>query len=190
MKTQQENPDHAALVEHSVAFLDTVQSMTPGPETEIWLNQTYGPDSDLYQTLARLVTRGVRDGWAANIEVDGPRYRRSLIAAPSERTRYFSITTVYMASTIHADDLCGRTYRGQYHAHPYGEFNMIVPLDPDAALKGPEGWCHAGWTAPAPGSAHYPEATGGALIALFYLPAGRIRYCPAPTEPAENPSRL
>ena len=35
-------------------------------------------------------------------------------------------------------------------------------------------WQGAGWTAPDPGSRHYPEVKGGALIALFYLPAGRI----------------
>ncbi|MGB6008994.1 DUF4863 family protein [Castellaniella sp.] len=190
MKTQQENTDREALIAHSAAFLETVQGMTPGPDTEIWLNRQHGPDSDLYRTLAQLVKKGVRDGWAANIEVDGPRYRRSLIAAPEERTRYFSITAVYMAANDHAADPREQTYRGQYHAHPYGEFNMIVPLDQNAALKGPEGWCHAGWTAPAPGSEHYPEATGGALIALFYLPAGRIRYCPAPTDPHGNASRI
>jgi hypothetical protein len=67
-------------------------------------------------------------------------------------------------------------YRGQDHAHPYGELNMVVPLDPTAQLAGPQGWCGAGWTAPAPGSHHYPEVRGGALIALFYLPAGRISY--------------
>ena len=59
-------------------------------------------------------------------------------------------------------------YRGQYHAHPYGEFNMVVPLAPDAALNGPNGWCAGGWTAPAPGSHHYPESKGGPVIALFF----------------------
>jgi hypothetical protein len=29
---------------------------------------------------------------------------------------------------------------------------------------------------PAPGSHHFPEAKGGAVIALFFLPAGRIAY--------------
>jgi hypothetical protein len=67
-------------------------------------------------------------------------------------------------------------YRGQYHQHPYGELNVVVPLDPDARLMGPRGWSGAGWTAPRPGSHHYPEVKGGALIALFYLPAGRISY--------------
>lgn len=31
-------------------------------------------------------------------------------------------------------------------------------------------------TAPDPVSRHYPEVRGGAVIALFYLPAGRISY--------------
>ena len=36
------------------------------------------------------------------------------------------------------------------------------------------GWYGAGWTAPEPGSRYFPEVRGGALIDLFYLPAGRI----------------
>jgi hypothetical protein len=66
--------------------------------------------------------------------------------------------------------------RGQYHGHPYGELNLVVPLNDGAQLKGLQGWQGAGWTAPDPGSQHYPEVRGGAVIALFYLPAGRISY--------------
>jgi len=44
------------------------------------------------------------------------------------------------------------------------------------------GWCFGGWTAPSPGSHHYPEAKGGAVIALFFLPSGRISYHDAPQE--------
>jgi hypothetical protein len=54
--------------------------------------------------------------------------------------------------------------------------NLVVPLDDGAELRGLQGWQGPGWTAPDPGSQHYPEARGGALIALFYLPAGRISY--------------
>ena len=39
-----------------------------------------------------------------------------------------------------------------------------------------DGFKYGGWTAPAPGSHHYPETKGGAIIALFFLPAGRIAY--------------
>jgi hypothetical protein len=59
-------------------------------------------------------------------------------------------------------------------------FNWVSPGTLGAALAGPNGWCEAGWTAPPPGSHHYPEAKGGAVIALFFLPAGRIAYHPAP----------
>ncbi|MGW2348996.1 4-hydroxylaminobenzoate lyase [Actinacidiphila glaucinigra] len=156
------------LMERSIPFLDAVRNRTPGKELEDWLNATHGPHSELYGHLSHLIKRGVEEGWAANIEVDGPNYRRSLIAPPSAETRYFSITAVYMNSQAR--------FRGQYHAHPYGEINLVAPVDPDAQLAGPSGWQGPGWTAPAPGSHHYPEVRGGALIALFYLPAGRISY--------------
>ena len=156
------------LIERSIPFLDEVRNRTAGGELESWLNNRYGPDSELYQDLARLITDGVRDGWAANIEVDGPKYRRSRIAEPQDLLNYFSITAVYMDSAA--------PYRGQYHQHPYGEINLVVPLNDGATLMGPNGWHGAGWTAPGPGSHHYPEVQGGALIALFYLPAGRISY--------------
>jgi hypothetical protein len=175
------NPDCAALIECSIPFLAAIEDMTTGPEVERWLNATYGPGSELYRTLARLVKRGVADGWAANVELDGPIYRRSRLAEPSARTHHFSITAVYMDSTDNAQGNPDNSYRGQYHAHPYGEFNMVVPLTPGAALAGPAGWREAGWTAPAPGSHHYPEAKGGAVIALFFLPAGRIAYREPPS---------
>jgi hypothetical protein len=180
MAVPEQSGEREALVAHSIAFLQTVRDMTAGSETERWLNDNHGPRSPLYRVLARLVKNGVRDGWAANIEVDGPAYRRSRIAEPSERTLQFSITAVYMDSTGNLQGHPGQVFRGQYHAHPYGEFNMVVPLNPGAALNGPNGWCEAGWTAPGPGSHHYPEVKGGAVIALFFLPAGRISYHPEP----------
>lgn len=156
------------LIERSIPFLEEVKNRTAGGELEVWLNENYGPGTPLFEDLSRMITEGVRDGWAANIEVDGPNYRRSRLADPSDVLNYFSITAVYMNS---ADP-----YRGEYHQHPYGELNLVVPLDPEARLAGPNGWSGPGWTAPGPGSHHYPEVKGGALIALFYLPAGRISY--------------
>ncbi|MEM5432992.1 DUF4863 family protein [Cupriavidus oxalaticus] len=174
--------DREALIEHCIPFLEEVKDLTAGTEVERWLNQKYGPDSELYQTLSRLVRKGVEDGWAANIAIDGPSYRRSRISEPSERTLHFSITAVYMDSAGNLQGHPDQRFRGQYHGHPYGEFNMVVPLDRGAALNGPNGWCSGGWTAPAPGSHHYPEARGGAVIALFFLPAGRISYHDVPQE--------
>ena len=171
-----------ALIERSIPLLEELKDITPGTEAEHWLNHRHGPGTELYRTLAELVTRGVQDGWAANVEIDGPAYRRSRVAEPSSRTLHFSITAVYMDSTGNQQGHADHRIRGQYHGHPYGEFNMVVPLTPGAALKGPNGWCRGGWTAPAPGSQHYPEVRGGAAIALFFLPAGRISYRAAPQE--------
>jgi hypothetical protein len=156
------------LIERSIPFLESIKNKTAGEELETWLNATHGPGDPVWDDLAALVREGVEQGWAANVEVDGPGYRRSRIAEPSERLSWFSITAVYMDSVP--------VYRGQYHQHPYGEVNMVVPLDEGAQLGGPRGWQGGGWTAPDPASHHYPEVRGGAVIALFFLPAGRISY--------------
>jgi hypothetical protein len=164
------------LVARCLPFLEEVKDMTTGTEVEQWLNSKYGVDSELYKDLSTLITQGVKEGWAADVEIAGPRYRRARLVAPCAETFYFSITAVLMDSTGNTQNNPEGSFRGDYHAHPYGEFNLVVPLDEGAALAGPNGWCHGGWTAPAPGSHHYPEARGGAVIALFFLPAGRIAY--------------
>ena len=181
-----------ALIERSIPFLREVKNMTAGPDVEAWLNGRYGPGSSLYEDLTALVRAGIEEGWAANVEIQGRRYRRSRIAEPSEETFHFSITAVYMDSTGNEQGNPENSFRGDYHSHPYGEFNMVIPMSEGAALAGPSGWCHGGWTAPAPGSHHYPEAKGGAVIALFFLPAGRIAYdvrpADAPAAPAHGGS--
>jgi hypothetical protein len=165
------------LIQCSIPFLREVKDMTPSAEMEKWLNEKYGETSELYRDLSRLIKIGVAEGWAANQEVDGPNYRRSLIVEPSPETFQFSITAVYMNSKD-PQRFKGESeiLRGQYHGHPYGEINLVVPLDKGAQLKGLQGWQGPGWTAPDPGSRHYPEVRGGAVIALLYLPAGRISY--------------
>jgi Domain of unknown function (DUF4863) len=165
------------LIARCLPFLEEVKDMTTGTEVEEWLNSKYGTDSEFYKDLARLIRIGVEDeGWAANIEIAGREYRRARLVEPSEKTFGFSITAVYMNSAGNDQNNPEGSFRGDYHAHPYGEFNMVVSLNDGAALAGPNGWCYGGWTAPAPGSHHYPEAKGGAIIALFFLPAGRISY--------------
>lgn len=167
------------LIQRSIPFLKEVKDMTPGAAMERWLNTRYGPGSALYEDLSRIIKIGVEEGWAANQEVSGPHYRRSRIHEPSPETFHFSITAVYMDSMDpkafpEGDE--DEVLQGDYHGHPYGELNLVVPLTPGAELMGLQGWQGPGWTAPDPGSRHHPEVRGGALIALFYLPAGRISY--------------
>ena len=164
------------LVTRLIPLLQEVKDMTTSTEVEQWLNAKYGVESELYKELARLITRGVKDGWAAHVEIAGPRYRRSPLVLPSSETFFFSATAVLMDSTDNSQNNPEGSFRGGYHAHPYGEFNLVVPLNEGAALAGPNGWCHGGWTAPAPGSHHFPEVKGGAVISLSFLPAGRIAF--------------
>jgi hypothetical protein len=164
------------LVACLVPLLQEVKDMTTGTEVEQWLNTKYGVESKLYTELARLITLGVQVGWAADTEVTGLRYRRSQVCVPCADTFFFSITAVLLDSTDNTQNNPGSSFRAGYHLHPYGEFNLVVPLTEGAALAGPNGWCYGGWTAPAPGSHHFPEVKGGAVISLTFLPAGRIAF--------------
>jgi multidrug efflux pump subunit AcrA (membrane-fusion protein) len=73
------NEDHPIggrdeLIQISIGFMREVKDMTPGAEMEKWLNEKYGEESQLYRDLARLIRVGVAEGWAANLEVNGPNY--------------------------------------------------------------------------------------------------------------------
>lgn len=168
-------PTAKALVDRCKKFFDEVSDLTPGKDLEVFLNKNYGPGNPIYEDFCTYIKQGLGEGWVANVEIDGPKYRRSKIKLPSPETRYFSLTTVYMESQ---DE-----FSGQYHKHPYGEINCVVQIDKTAELKGMQGWQGAGWTAPGPGTHHYPQVRGGALIAFFFLPAGRISYNARPEEP-------
>jgi hypothetical protein len=161
-------------------LLQEVKDMTTSSEVEERLNTKYGIESELYRDLARLIILGVKEGWAADTEVAGPRYRRSRLVAPCVETFFFSATAVLLDSTDNTQDNPEGSFRADYHLHPYGEINLVVPLNEGAALAGPNGWCYGGWTAPAPGSHHFPEVKGGAVVSLTFLPAGRIAFAVKP----------
>ncbi|GAB7338501.1 hypothetical protein MBLNU457_5252t1 [Dothideomycetes sp. NU457] len=167
-------PSAQTFVQSCIDFFEEIKDLTPGHALEERLNKDYGPGNKHYEALCRHIKQGLRDGWVAQTELDGPNYRRGKISLPTHETHYLSITTVYMDSQ--------EEYSGQYHAHPYGEINCVVQLDETAELKGMQGWQGAGWTSPGPGTHHYPQVRGGALVALFFLPAGRIAYDKDPGE--------
>ncbi|KAJ6523388.1 p-hydroxylaminobenzoate lyase [Mycena vulgaris] len=177
----QPSADELELVKVSTNFLREIANLTPGKSLEAKLNREYGPSSETYQQLSELALRGLRDGWLANEEIAGPAYRRSRIRAPSEEQSWLSITAVYMESEGE------QVFAGQYHAHPYGEINCSIPVlgtGSKPELEGLDGfWVGRGWTCPGPGSHHHPRARGGGLIALFFLPAGRISYNATPDMP-------
>ena len=69
------------LIARCLPFLKEVKDMTAGAEAEQWLNTRYGVDTELYKDLARLITLGVKEGWAADTEIAGPKYRRARLVA-------------------------------------------------------------------------------------------------------------
>ncbi|KID78594.1 uncharacterized protein G6M90_00g044150 [Metarhizium brunneum] len=168
-------PTAQKFVERCAEFFTTVQDLTPGKDLEARLNKEFGPGNPFYEDFCTYIKQGLTEGWVAETEISGPNYKRGKIALPSAATRYFSITTVYMNSQ--------EEFKGQYHRHPYGEINCVVQVDDTAELMGMQGWQGAGWTSPGPGTHHYPQVRGGALVALFFLPAGRIAYNATPDMP-------
>ncbi|KAM3541672.1 hypothetical protein BM221_007549 [Beauveria bassiana] len=175
------HPNCQKLIQRVADFLSEIENLTPGRDLEERLNHEYGPGNEFYDDFARIIRAGLEndEGWVATDEVQGANYRRTRISSPTEATRFCSITTVYMnPSTCNEEVL-----RGQYHLHPYGEINCVLPMAEDAQLKGMNGWQGAGWTSPGPGTHHYPEARGGPVVALFFLPAGRISYSVTPDVP-------
>ncbi|KAH8667637.1 p-hydroxylaminobenzoate lyase [Tricladium varicosporioides] len=168
-------PNAKKLVKRAHEFFEKIETLTPGKELERKLNAEFGPGNEYYEDFCKYVKIGLDEGWVANVEIDGPKYRRSKISLPTEITKFFSITSVYMESE--------EEYSGQYHVHPYGEINCVVQLTEGAELKGMQGWQGAGWTSPGPGTHHYPQVRKGALVALFFLPAGRIGYDLKPGNP-------
>jgi len=164
----EEHPTAKALVQRCEEFFAEVQNLyvsshvfeepmsegivsTPGQDLEKYLNSHYGPGNPFYEDFCKYVRQGIEknEGWCANVEIDGRKYRRSRVSLPKHETKYFSITTVYMDSQ--------EEYKGQYHQHPYGEINCVIQLDDTAELKGMAGWQGRGWTSPGAGTHHYPE---------------------------------
>ncbi|CAG2139999.1 DUF4863 family protein [Ralstonia mannitolilytica] len=80
----------------------------------------------MYKNLARPIKLGVEEGWAANVEIAGPKYRRARLVSPGEETLFFSVTAVLMNSTGNTQGNPEGAFRGDYHSHPYGEFNLVV----------------------------------------------------------------
>ncbi|WP_341352688.1 DUF4863 family protein [Paraburkholderia hospita] len=179
-------PNHNYVVTLScllLPFLQEVKDMTTSTEVEQWLNTKYGVESELYKGLARLIALGVQEGWAADTEIAGPRYRHSRLVTPCTETLFFSVTAVLMVSTDNTQHNHECSLRADYHLHPYGEIYLVVSLNKGAALAGPNGW-----TPPAPGSHHFPEVKGGAVVSRTFLPAGRIAFDVKP--PQASPDNI
>ncbi|MEQ8689313.1 MAG: DUF4863 family protein, partial [Pseudomonadales bacterium] len=98
-------------------------------------------------------------GWLCAREAGGLRFGR--VIKPGPATHGFSVDVVLMKDCV-----------GPHHAHPRGEIDMIMPVDPGARFDDrPEGWLVYSDT-----TAHSPTVTGGEAIVLYLLPEGAIEF--------------
>ena len=123
------------------------------------LNRAFPPGSPVFQGLANACREGVRDGWLA-VRGEAP-LRWGRVIKPTPDTDGFSIDVVHMTDVA-----------GPHHAHPQGEIDMIIPLDPGARFDGRG----EGWLVYSPGTSHSPTVEGGAAIILYLLPGGEIQF--------------
>lgn len=133
---------------------------------EVALNKRFGPNTQAFGNLLKLLRNGVDEGWACYSEINGPDYRRGRLAKPSESTNGFSVETGMLRNVL-----------GNYHRHPRGEINLIGPVDRMARFCGHD----AGWKVFPANSCHFPTVTGGTVTMLFFLPGGEIEYFEPPS---------
>lgn len=137
----------------------TIKTMEVNKDLQVFLNESFSPDSDVFKALSALCREGMNDGWLGKHEGGGIRYGR--VIKPSEETDGFSVDVVLM-----------KDIKGPYHVHPSGEIDMVVPIDETAEFDG-QG---LGWKVYKAGSGHYPTVRKGEAIVLYLLPNGEIDF--------------
>ena len=123
------------------------------------LNQCFPASGTDYRHVLQACQAGITEGWLCEREAGGIRYGRAI--KPGPQTHGFSVDVVSMPPII-----------GPHHAHPNGEIDLVMPLEPNAKFDGRS----AGWLVYGPGSAHNPTVTGGRALVLYLLPAGAIEF--------------
>lgn len=124
------------------------------------LNREFPADGPVFQAIEAACHQAMEDGWMGEREHGGIRFGR-VLKADAEGLEGFSVDVVRMTPV-----------KGPHHAHPNGEIDMIMPIDPDARFDGvPRGWLVYG-----PGTAHHPTVSGGDAVVLYLLPGGAIEF--------------
>lgn len=126
------------------------------------LNRTFPAGGDVYRSIVDACHAGIAAGWMCSRERGGLRFGR--VIAPGAATHGFSVDVVAMDNNA-----------GGHHRHPYGEIDLIMPIDEDARFDGRG----AGWLLYEPGTAHVPTTTGGRALVLYLLPNGAIEFTKA-----------
>lgn len=158
LPTGEHKPQLMALIEQLFVFIGDAPL---DDALEARLNDTFGPETEKFAEMRRLLRIGIEEEWACYVEINGPDYRRGRLCSEESSTHEFAVESAKL-----------RDVKGNYHRHPLGEINMIQPVDPTGKFCG----SGAGWKVFAPDTSHFPTVTGGTVTFLFLLPKGQIEY--------------
>jgi hypothetical protein len=123
------------------------------------LNHEFPPGGETVCAIEAACKEGIAHGWLCG--QGGGKRRFGRVFEPAADLAGFSVDVVDI------DDLVGN-----YHRHPTGEIDLIMPLTPGATFDARG----AGWLVYRPGSGHRPTVKNGRLLVLYLLPQGRIEW--------------
>jgi len=123
------------------------------------LTREFPPAGELFQRIAQACHAGIAAGWMCR---EGNAKRRfGRIFEAGDATHGFSVDVVDITDLV-----------GNYHRHPTGEIDLIMPVTPEATFDGHG----AGWLVYARGTGHRPTVSAGRALVLYLLPEGKIEW--------------
>jgi hypothetical protein len=151
--------EKSTIVEALSPIIDAICKGAPKDSSEaVRMNSAFPIDSDHMASIKAALVSGQEAGWLTPNGEGGMRWGRLAKATPE--TGNLSIDAVYMEQA------------GPGHTHPNGEYDLCFALDGDPKFDGNS----EGWVVYPPGSWHIPTVTGGAMIILYFLPEGKIKF--------------
>jgi len=126
------------------------------------LNAELPAGGEVCRSLEVACREGIAEGWMCT--QGGGKRRFGRVFEPAADLGGFSVDVVDI------DDLVGN-----YHRHPTGEIDLIMPVTPGATFDARG----AGWLVYAKGSGHRPTVKRGRVLVLYLLPQGRIEWVTA-----------
>jgi len=123
------------------------------------LNADFPAGGEVFRSLETACKEGIASGWMCT--QGGGKRKFGRIFEPAPDLSAFSVDVVDI------DDLVGN-----YHRHPTGEVDLIMPQTEGATFDARG----AGWLVYAPGSGHRPTVKRGRVLVLYLLPGGQIEW--------------
>lgn len=123
------------------------------------LNETFPAGGEVFRDLEQACREGIAAGWMCT-QGEGQR-KFGRIFEPAPDLAEFSVDVVDIDDVV-----------GNYHRHPAGEIDLVMPLTPEATFDARG----AGWLVYRPGSGHRPTVKRGRVLVLYLLPQGRIKW--------------